>query len=151
MNSLDNGTRRFRIHTLGCKVNQYESQAIRESLLGAGYEECDHKEIADVYILNTCTVTEHADKESRYMVGAFRRANPQARIIVTGCYVEKDAGEIASLPGVTHIVKNAVKDKIAQLVSGTGERCRIPQPLAKSFGRGMITGFKDHTKAFVKI
>ncbi len=127
MNFKINSTKRFFIHTLGCKVNQYESQAMRESLLKDGFEEAFAKDAADVYIINTCTVTHHADSESRHLIGLFHRANPAAEIIVTGCWVEKNADEIALLPGVTRIIKNIDK----------------PTP--------SITGFKGRTKAFLKI
>ncbi|MDD5137012.1 MAG: tRNA (N(6)-L-threonylcarbamoyladenosine(37)-C(2))-methylthiotransferase MtaB [Candidatus Omnitrophica bacterium] len=148
MNSQTNLRKRFYIHTLGCKVNQYESQAMREILLRAGFKECIAKEIADIYIINTCTVTHHADRESRYLVGMFHRINPGAKIVVTGCYVEKNADEISFLPGVAHIVKNEEKGRIADILD--------PQPAASipqgSFDAPLtITGFKDRTKAFVKI
>ena len=117
MNSQVNSKNRFYIRTLGCKVNQYESQAMREILLNAGFKECLSKETADIYIINTCTVTHHADKESRYLVGMFHRANPNARIVVAGCYVEKNADEISFLPGVAHIVKNDDKARIADILN----------------------------------
>lgn len=148
MSSQDRVNKKFYIHTLGCKVNQYESQSIRESLVRAGLEESDSKDLADICILNTCTVTEKADKESRYLIGAFTRANPQAKVVVTGCYAEKDAGEIASLRGVSHIVKNADKNRIADLL--TDIRFAIDDGRARSISPG-ITGFKGHAKAFVKI
>lgn len=140
---------RFFIHTLGCKVNQYESQAIRESLLERGLEESRTRGGADIFVLNTCTVTEKADKESRYMVGLFRRRKPGAKILVTGCYAEKDAGEIASLRGVTHIVKNVDKGAIADILSASPA-----DPLPRIPGsaiRTKITGFHGHSKAFVKV
>jgi threonylcarbamoyladenosine tRNA methylthiotransferase MtaB len=143
MNSQSNNKKRFYIHTLGCKVNQYESQAMRESLIDAGFEECASKDMADVFVLNTCTVTEKADKESRYMVNAFRRANPEAKIVVTGCYVEKDSAEVAALPGVAHIVKNSEKNRLADILNSA--------PPTKISAQLRITGFKDHTKAFIKI
>lgn len=146
----------FFIQTLGCKVNQYESQAMREALLGAGYVEADSKKNADIYLLNTCTVTERADKESRYLAGSFSRSSPGAKVVVTGCYVEKDAGEIASIPGVTHIVRNGDKDRIAELVSEPfsprAASVRHEQRSALDHRPSVkITGFKGHTKAFVKI
>jgi len=150
MNSQSDTKKRFHLHTLGCKVNQYESQAMRESLLSAGFEEASSRDLADVYVINTCTVTEKADKESRYMVSVFRRANPEARIVVTGCYVEKDAGEIASIPGVSYILKNAQKGILADILAGT-PTIRSLKPAAGASPSPRITGFKDHAKAFVKV
>src|SRR3989338_4881733 len=98
MNSQnDSNNKRFFIKTLGCKVNQYESEAMREILLKSGFKECISKEMADIYIVNTCTVTHHADKESRYLIGLLHRSNTNARIIVTGCYIEKDADDVSFL------------------------------------------------------
>ena len=141
MNFQADPKNRFYIHTLGCKVNQYESQAMREILLKAGFEESASKEEADIYIINTCTVTENADKESRYLAGLSHRINPAARIVVAGCYAEKNAGEISSLPGVTHIVKNSEKADIANILGAQ----------KNSRSELTITGFKGHTKAFIKI
>jgi threonylcarbamoyladenosine tRNA methylthiotransferase MtaB len=141
---------KFSIHTLGCKVNQYESQLIRESMLAAGFEEASSGEAAAVCVVNTCTVTGKADRQSRYMIGAFARANPRAKIVVTGCYVEKDAGKVASLSGVSHIVRNADKGRIPRILIGS----LTPQPFTPnddvSIDR-VITGFKGHSKAFVKV
>lgn len=147
MNSQINEKKRFYIHTLGCKVNQYESQAMREILLGAGFKECLSRDMADIYIINTCTVTQHADRESRYLAGMFHRTNPLAKIVVTGCYVERNADEISTLPGVSHIVKNDKKNSIVDILNDLGGA-------TSEVGRGShltITGFKGHTKAFVKI
>jgi len=143
MRSHNKKTKKFYLHTLGCKVNQYESQAMRESLLGAGFEESDTKEGADFYILNTCTVTEKADKECRSLARLFHRIDPQARVIVTGCYAENDADRIASIPGVTDVINNASKSRIAEILTGLKSNDKA-KPVR-------ITGFKGHTKAFIKI
>ena len=142
-----NPKNRFYIHTLGCKVNQYESQAMREILLREGFEESLSKEATDIYIINTCTVTHHADKESRYFAGMFHRTNPNAKIVIAGCYAERNADEISALPGVTHIVKNADKASIADILGET----RSPKPVTRETDCLSITDFKDRTKAFVKI
>ncbi len=74
------------IHTLGCKINQYESNLILQNLQSNGYKIVDFKDIADIYIVNTCTVTSEADRKSRQMVRQAKKRNPNARVIVTGCY-----------------------------------------------------------------
>ena len=138
--------KRFFIHTLGCKVNQYESQAMREILTVAGFKECLSKETADVYIVNTCTVTDKADKESRHWIGTFHKTNPGSKIIVTGCCAEQDKDCLSFLPGVAHIVKNTDKARIADIINDSpSSGARVPA-LKLS-----ITDFKGHTKAFVKI
>lgn len=158
MSHQNKGGKNFFIHTLGCKVNQYESQAMREILLKAGFKECFSKGIADIYIVNTCTVTNRADKESRYVVGMLHRANPNARIVVTGCYVEKDASELSFLPGISNVVKNSEKGRIADILNGRSvlsDTGLDHQPAARSLSPKeeflSITDFKDRSKAFVKI
>ncbi len=89
----------FKIYTLGCKVNQYDTQVLREKYLGQGYQEVAPEERADLYIINTCTVTAAADKKSRYYINYSRRQNPRARIVVTGCAVNKVPGEIKKVSG----------------------------------------------------
>jgi threonylcarbamoyladenosine tRNA methylthiotransferase MtaB len=133
----------FYLKTLGCKVNQYESQAMREVLLKRGFEESSEEETADIFIINTCTVTHQADKEARYCISHFHKLNPKARIVVTGCYAENDSDEILALPGVSDVISNLYKARIADILTGakiTGENYRLK-----------VTDFKDHVKAFVKI
>lgn len=148
MNFPTDTKKKFYIHTLGCKVNQYESQAMRESLVRSGFAESCSKDSADILILNTCTVTHQADRESRYWLGLFHRTNPHAKIAVTGCYVEKDAADIASLPGISHIIKNSDKPRIADVLNDV--RCTT-YDVRNAADQLSITGFKDHNKAFVKI
>ncbi|MEW5758102.1 MAG: MiaB/RimO family radical SAM methylthiotransferase [Candidatus Omnitrophota bacterium] len=117
----------FKILTLGCKVNQYESQAIRENLSPQNLSEVSSGVIADVYVINTCTVTDKADRESFYLINRAIKENPKAKIIVTGCLVEKD------------------KDKILNRFGG---RVEIIKNSQKTYG---ISDFKGHDRAFVKI
>lgn len=147
MNAADNGTnKKFFIKTLGCKVNQYESQAIRELLLNAGFKECLPKETADVYIINTCTVTHKAEAESRYWAGVFHKANPGAKIVITGCCAEKDENLFSAIPGISNIIKNKDKPNIVALLSGA------PNFQLPTHSHSLrITDFKNHSKAFVKI
>jgi threonylcarbamoyladenosine tRNA methylthiotransferase MtaB len=146
MNTNNSVKYRFFIKTLGCKVNQYESQAMRELLIKAGFKECLSKETADIYIINTCTVTHKADTESRHWAGIFHKANPNAKIVITGCCVEKDTCVFSFLPGISNIIRNEDKARIAEILQGqeAGDRGQENNILS-------ITDFKDHTKAFVKI
>lgn len=149
MNSQTDSEKIFFIHTLGCKVNQYESQAMREILLKSGFKECLSKDMADIYIVNTCTVTNEADKGSRHMIGLLHRTNPKARIVVTGCYVERNAENISGLPGVSHIVKNQDKARIAEVLKPAVKDEKIKSRDQEKILK--VTGFKGHEKAFVKI
>ena len=85
-------------HTLGCKVNQYDTQAMRERFLEAGYQEAAFDGIADVYVINTCTVTGTGDKKSMQLIRRCARENPRASIVVTGCLAQR-AADTLRLPG----------------------------------------------------
>ncbi len=129
--------------TLGCKVNQYDTQSIRERFVNAGFKEIDNGRKADTYVINTCTVTSIADRKSRYFIHYAYRQNPKARIIVTGCYTALDSDEIAKIPGVTHIIKNQDKDRILELLNEHNE-------LSEQNEIG-ISNFSGHTRVFLKI
>ncbi len=156
MNFQDNPvTRKFFIRTFGCKVNQYESQAIREMLLDAGYAESDSKESAGIFIVNTCTVTNEADKEARYVIKLLHRANPDAKIIVTGCLAKNADKHISSLPGVSNIILNKDKPRLAKLIARGGLGAfDLPvddDPDDADLISLKIRDFKNHSKAFLKI
>lgn len=137
---------RFHIYTLGCKVNQYETQSIRESMCRAGFAESEDGGVADVYIVNSCTVTGEADRESRNMIAKFHRHNPDARIVLTGCLAEgKDAGSL-SLPGVTSVISNSDKNRIPGILADKDDMAEDPVVTELA-----ITDFKGHSRAFVKI
>lgn len=141
---------RVKFYTLGCKTNQYETQAIREDLVSSGsYSETDQEKEADIFIINTCTVTAKADRDSRRAVRHFNRANPGARIVVTGCLTQIDRNMIEGLPGVSHIIKNSRKDKIRDILAG-----RSSEPADEETERYTplkISDFHDRSKAFIKI
>ena len=103
-------------HTLGCKVNHYETEAIKEAFVSRGAEVVDEEEFADVYIINTCTVTNIADRKSRQFIRRAKRVNPDALVAVTGCYVQVAADEVAGMPEVDLIVGNGRKSEICGLV-----------------------------------
>ncbi|MEE2706278.1 MAG: tRNA (N(6)-L-threonylcarbamoyladenosine(37)-C(2))-methylthiotransferase MtaB [Planctomycetota bacterium] len=94
----------LRTVTLGCKVNQYETELVREGLLAAGYVDAATDETADLCIVNTCTVTAEGDSKSRQTIRRLARRNPAARIVVMGCYATRAPDEIAALPGVVEVV-----------------------------------------------
>lgn len=128
--------------TLGCKVNQYETQAIREQLNSTGLIET--KGTADIYIINTCTVTEKSDSESKEMIRKALKESPNAFVLVTGCYTEKDIDELSKINGIGAIVPNAKKPNIPSILLGSD----FEAPDIFTFS---ISDFAGHTKAFVKI
>jgi threonylcarbamoyladenosine tRNA methylthiotransferase MtaB len=108
--------RSFAVATLGCKVNQADSEAISEQFRSAGFEQRDFASQADVYVINTCTVTHLGDRSSRQMISQARRRAPDALLVVTGCYAEINPQGVAALPGVDLVVGNAVKDQLVERV-----------------------------------
>lgn len=92
--------------TLGCKVNQYETEYVRQGLIGIGYQDAAADEPADLCFVNTCTVTAEGDAKSRQTIRRVARQNPGARLVVMGCYVTRQPDEAAALPGVTEVVRD---------------------------------------------
>jgi len=135
-----------KFYTLGCKVNQYDTQSIREGFLDAGFNEIDNGSGADIYVINTCTVTQRADSESLSLIRKARRQNPKAKIIVTGCLAELDKDKIKEQDGVSLIVRNKDKNRIVKLLKYKNQS---NEPLKLS-NRG-ISNFSGHTRAFLKI
>lgn len=149
--------------TVGCKLNQYESEGIAEALEDAGFEVVPFAAPADVYVVNTCTVTGRSDYRSRQMLRRAARRNPSAVIVATGCYAQREPDALVSMPEVDLVVGNTAKHAIADLVS---ERLSTDRPRARGAGRpGVlvpphagrdfeafdISRFRGHTRAFLKI
>lgn len=107
-------SRTFAVATLGCKVNQADSEAISEQFRAAGFEQRDFADQADVYVVNTCTVTHLGDRSSRQMISQARRRAPDALLVVTGCYAEINPQAVAALPGVDLVIGNAGKDQLVE-------------------------------------
>src|SRR5262245_45137520 len=95
---------KLRTLTLGCKVNQYETELVRQGLLRARYRDAKDDEAADLCVVNTCTVTAEGDSKSRQAIRRLARENPNARIIVMGCYATRAPDELAKLPNVAEVV-----------------------------------------------
>lgn len=146
--------RNARFYTLGCKVNQYETQAIRESFERKGVRDAegDREALCDFVVLNTCTVTEDADKTSRYWIRRLRREHPGACLVVTGCYVEKNRKEIEAMPEVDHIFTNDEKSVLAERLLNTAdnEYAKMPNECF-SFVPLSISKSEGRTRAYVKI
>jgi len=102
--------------TLGCKVNQYESASLARMFNEHGYEVVDFDRTADVYVINTCTVTHLGDRKSRQLIRRAARKNPEALIVVTGCYAQTAPGEVLAIPGVDLVVGTRDKARIVELV-----------------------------------
>ncbi len=107
--------------TLGCKVNQYDTQAMRELMENAGYDTVDFEDEADVYIVNTCTVTATGDKKSRQMISRAHGRNPDAKIVVAGCYSQRSPEEVLALPGVSLVIGSKDRANIVGLLANLHE------------------------------
>lgn len=132
--------KRFRLTTLGCRTNQYETQGYRDQLLQLGYVEAVEGEKADLCIVNTCTVTESADRSSRHQIRQLVRQNGGAQVIVTGCAAENRPDLIQKIGGVTAIVPNSQKESLIASL--------FPDQEVPEFS---IKHFDAHTRAFVKV
>ena len=140
------------ICTLGCKVNQYESEAMGELLTKNGFTLVDFHEKADYYIINTCTVTNMSDRKSRQMIRRARHKNPDAVIAVSGCYAQTAPEEVAKIEGVNLIIGTKDRRRIAELLkNASGGQMNLVSPTEKEFEKLEIEGFQEHSRAFLKI
>ena len=110
---------RIAIATLGCKANQYDSEVIRESFEEEHCVVVPHSESADLYIVNTCTVTGKTDYQSRQLIRKIHRLHPEADIVVTGCYAQVAPDKLKKLPGVSLVLGNTDKEHIVDTVLST--------------------------------
>jgi threonylcarbamoyladenosine tRNA methylthiotransferase MtaB len=144
------------IATLGCKVNQFESEALMASLEQRGYDLVPFGEGADITIINTCTVTQRADFQSRQMARRAFRTNPKSIIIVTGCYSQVDPEAIARIEGATYILGNKEKEQIPDLLpllqKSKLPRIQVGDIQKETFLSDIpLHSFHHHTRAFLKI
>lgn len=109
-------------HTLGCKVNQYDTESVAALFREAGYAVVDFSSTADVYVVNTCTVTGLGDKKSRQMLRRARRQNPRAVVVALGCYAQTAPAEVAGIPGVDLVVGTAGRRELVRLVDEARRR-----------------------------
>lgn len=142
--------------TLGCRVNQYESEAMTEKFIREGYEVADYDSFADVYVINTCTVTNMGDKKSRQMIGRARRHNPDAIIAVVGCYSQIAPTEVAKIEGVDVVLGTRNKGEIVYWVNRAREEAKqmieVQDVLRnKVFEELNIEEYQSRTRAFLKI
>lgn len=143
-------------YTLGCKVNFYDTEAIWQLFKKEGYEQVDFEQAANVYVINTCTVTNTGDKKSRQMIRRAIRRNPDAIIAVTGCYAQTSPAEILNIPGVDLVIGTQDRDKLMDYVCQLHEQ---RQPInavrnimkTRTFEELDVPDFAERTRAFLKI
>ncbi|MFC0188133.1 tRNA (N(6)-L-threonylcarbamoyladenosine(37)-C(2))-methylthiotransferase MtaB [Fictibacillus aquaticus] len=143
-------------HTLGCKVNHYETEAIWQLFKAEGYERAEFEHSADVYVINTCTVTNTGDKKSRQVIRRAIRSNPDAVICVTGCYAQTSPAEIMAIPGVDVVVGTQDRSKMLSYIEQYKEE-RMPINgvsnimKARLYEELDVPAFTDRTRASLKI
>ena len=142
--------------TLGCRVNTYESEAMTEKFVREGYEVVDFNEMADVYVVNTCSVTNMGDKKSRQIVGRARRQNPEAIIAVVGCYAQIAPKEVSKIEGVDVVLGSRNKGDVVYYVNKAKDEGKQQVKVGavlknKVFEDLKIEDYKDKTRAFLKI
>ncbi len=141
------------IMTLGCKVNTYESEYVINLLEKAGYQIKDFNDVCDVYIINTCTVTNNSDSKSRKMIRSAIKRNPDACVVAMGCFIE--ANKDYNIEGLDIIIGNKDKSKLVDLLEEYFSKketiTRLYKNEVNEFEDMFITNFKDRTRAFVKI
>ena len=155
---------RVAFHTLGCKVNQYETEAMKEAFVSRGAEIVPEDESADVYIVNTCTVTNIADRKSRQYIRRMKAVNPNAYVLVTGCYAQVEAEEVSRLPEVNLVVGNSNKSRICDIVCAVMDGrdvSDVADPGSLVLPRNELTEFENMglvvssesgmTRAYIKI
>jgi threonylcarbamoyladenosine tRNA methylthiotransferase MtaB len=149
-----NNQRTVAFHTLGCKLNFSETSMLSRSLEAQGFLKKEFEEEADVYVINTCSVTDNADKECRQIVRRIQRRAPQSMVVITGCYAQLKPKQIAEIPGVNLVLGAAEKFNLAvhlkELTKGDSAKissCDIED----------VTGFNasyslnDRTRTFLKV
>lgn len=161
------------IKTLGCKVNTYDTHALENQFKALGYDTVDSPELADVSVLNTCSVTENADKEARYLLRRFRRENPEAVVVATGCYAQTDSQRLVEMNEVDLVFPNQQKDVVAEATHAFVQRqektgriisqdpkLKLPTDVKAVSGNKqghfkssltMLDGDQSQTRAFLKI
>ena len=147
-------SRCFSIVTLGCKTNQFESATMAEQLCGAGYHQVPQDHPSDLVIINTCTVTAATDAQSRNLIRRARRINPQARVVVTGCYAQIDPEPLSRLPGVALVLGNEEKTHLLDYLAQQHDAPMIsvaPIRDIRTLKPPALNEFAGRSRAFVQI
>ena len=141
--------------TLGCKVNQYETEAMTEMFVHSGYEVKNFEDVCDIYIINTCTVTGMSDRKSRQMIRRAKHNNPDAIIAVVGCYSQVSPEEVANIDGVNLVIGTKERKNIVELIenSVTGKTVVKVEDALKNreYEDIWVTTYDDRERAYVKI
>ncbi len=147
-------SRTVAFHTLGCKLNFSETSSLSRLLENEGFEKKEFAELADVYVINTCSVTENADKECRHLVRRIQRKAPESLVVITGCYAQLKPKEISAIPGVDLVLGAAEKFNIAQHIRelAKGDSAKICScDIEDVSGFHASWSVNDRTRTFLKV
>ncbi len=147
-------TKSVAFHTLGCKLNFSETSAISRLMENEGFVKKEFEDLADVYVINTCSVTDNADKECRHLVRRIQRKAPESMVVITGCYAQLKSKEIAAIPGVDLVLGAAEKFNIAQHIRelSKGDSARICSCDIETInGFNASYSLNDRTRSFLKV
>ena len=144
--NTENDGLKIAVDTLGCKVNQAESEQITRHLTASGYRQVTLEQERDIYILNTCTVTATADSKARRRLRAMRRRFPNAFIIAIGCYAQRATGELKGIEGIDLVIGNSGKDRLIDILKEYGLASYSASPSALLF-----SGEGGRTRTFLKV
>ncbi|MCR5345230.1 MAG: tRNA (N(6)-L-threonylcarbamoyladenosine(37)-C(2))-methylthiotransferase MtaB [Lachnospiraceae bacterium] len=145
------------LHNLGCKVNAYETEVMEQLLIENGFEIVDFNDLADVYVINTCSVTNIADRKSRQMIHQAARRNPDAIIVAAGCYVQTSKEEAEADPDIDIIIGNNEKNSIVELIKdcidrNNGKTSGIHDLTYEiTYEDMLLKKTMEHTRAFIKV
>jgi threonylcarbamoyladenosine tRNA methylthiotransferase MtaB len=145
---------RFFLSTFGCRCNQADSAEIRARLCGRNLVETPGHRDADLIVINSCTVTRRADRQVRQAARRYRRENPSARLVITGCYAERDPEALAAIPGVSLVLGNADRERVAELWDAAASGSRIIRSPLDGARDYLLTGASDlggKTRPFLKL
>ena len=142
--------------TLGCKVNLYDTEAMAELFTEKGYEVVDFEEYADVYLINTCTVTNLGDKKSRQMIRRAKRINPNSVVVATGCYAQVASEEVAKIEGINIVIgtknRSEIVETVENYVTENGVVNNVSDIMGeKEFEPLQISRLTNRTRAYIKI
>lgn len=148
-------SKKVAFHTLGCKVNTYETDAMEQMLLSHGYEIVSFENQADIYIINTCSVTNMADRKSRQMLHKAKKKNPNAVVVAAGCYVQAAPKEVLADAGVDLVIGNNRKQDLVQILEDYFKEHReeavIDINKEQEYEELELDFVSDHTRAYIKV
>ncbi len=149
--------KRVAFYTLGCKVNQYETESLKKQFSDSGYTVCEFDSEADYYVVNSCTVTSIADRKTRNMLRRTKKMNSNAVVIATGCYAQTNGDELQKLPEIDYVVGNTDKNGILNLVkgleeNGIGEKLILRDIFSQEkYDEMEFSTLREMSRAYIKI